>query len=140
MKSHDCPEHPVVAEWIKTAKEAGACVQCQHPWHDGICSCNTGLSSTHEAKKVARTALAEIKFGNLVGKDVTYVSRAGRKYKATITGIPENPFHGDTDKPTVSLEFRDDRGKLVRKNRVLPGDDDRFIRCVWIGDDHEDVL
>lgn len=24
---------------IKSAKRAGSCIQCQYPWHDGICEC-----------------------------------------------------------------------------------------------------
>jgi len=58
---------------------------------------------------------------NLIGKEVQYKSRSGKGYKAVITNIPVNPWHGEkVSLPTVSLEFRDERGKLVRKERVLP--------------------
>jgi len=30
---------PKVQEHIRKAKDDGKCVQCQHPWYDGICSC-----------------------------------------------------------------------------------------------------
>lgn len=65
-----------------------------------------------------------------IGKCVTYVSRSGHEYKATVTAIPIHPKHGYIDFPTVSLEFRNQRGKLVRKPSVLPHHDNT-IRCVW---------
>ena len=56
----------------------------------------------------------------LIGMQVIYKSRSGIEYPAKITGIPENPWHQGTEFLTVSLEFRDKRNKLVRKNRILP--------------------
>lgn len=67
----------------------------------------------------------------LVGMKVVYRSRSGREYQATITEIPENPWHGYTDRPTVALEFRDQRGKLIRKPRVLPRQDPYHRTMVW---------
>ena len=58
-----------------------------------------------------------------IGDQVIYVSRSGKKYVATVTGIPENPWHAYTPLPTVSLSFRNERNKLVRKTRVIPADD-----------------
>jgi hypothetical protein len=58
----------------------------------------------------------------LIGTIVTYISSSGKTYNATVDAIPENPWHdiGLTRFPTVALSFRDERGKLVRKTRVLP--------------------
>jgi len=68
---------------------------------------------------------------DLVGTAVVYVSASGKEYEATVTGIPENPGHAGTAEPTVSLEFRDERGKLVRKKRVIPTGVGRITRMVW---------
>jgi hypothetical protein len=59
----------------------------------------------------------------VVGESVTYISRSGRSYEAQVTAIPVNPWHGYSPLPTVALEFRDERGKLVRKERVIPSSD-----------------
>lgn len=56
----------------------------------------------------------------LVGSNVLYISGSGYAYEATVVGIPENPGHACCPDPTVSLEFRDGHGTLVRKERVLP--------------------
>lgn len=53
--------------------------------------------------------------GDLAGKEVIYISTSGREYKATITNVWEK----DVSPPLVSLEFRDDRNKLIRKYSVL---------------------
>lgn len=59
-------------------------------------------------------------FNEMIGKKVTYISGSGQRYEATVFAIPEKPEHGYSPLPTVSLEFRDERGKLVRKERVIP--------------------
>jgi hypothetical protein len=59
---------------------------------------------------------------NWIGEDVLYYSHSCKKYAATITDVPDNPWHLDSDKPTVSLSFRDERGKLITIDRVLPRD------------------
>jgi len=59
-------------------------------------------------------------FDTLIGKHVIYVSASKKEYVAKIVAIPPNPGHKYTCFPTVSLEFRDERGKLVRKERVVP--------------------
>lgn len=69
-------------------------------------------------------------FQELVGKEVVYVSGSGREYKSVITAIPSRPMHGKHHLPTVSLEFRDERNKLVRKERVLP-DGIGYKRKIW---------
>lgn len=66
-----------------------------------------------------------------VGEAVTYISASGRQWKAVVTTIPENPWHGFTDLPTVSLQFRNERNKLVRKVRVLP-QTERYRRQVYV--------
>ena len=55
-----------------------------------------------------------------VGTVVTYISSSKKEYDATVDAIPENPWHAYSILPTVSLSFRDERGKLVRKRRVCP--------------------
>jgi hypothetical protein len=65
------------------------------------------------------------------GVDVEYVSESGRRYRATVELIPVNPGHEGTRLPTVSLSFRNDQGKLVRKARVLPAGVCSKDRQVW---------
>lgn len=62
-----------------------------------------------------------------IGTDVIYYSDSGKKYQATITGIPINPWHGYSKYPTVSLSFRDMQGHVVRKERVVPFQDLRSM-------------
>jgi hypothetical protein len=59
-------------------------------------------------------------FDELVGTTVRYISESGKTYNALVTAIPKNPGHGPGRLPTISLEFRDERNKLVRKQRVTP--------------------
>ena len=72
---------------------------------------------------------------SIIGKKVKYWSRSGKVYEALITDLPINPYHKNC-LPTVSLEFRDERGKLVRKDRVLPKYDNdnnlqSYCTCVY---------
>lgn len=62
---------------------------------------------------------------HLVGATVIYVSMSGRAYDALVEALPENPWHAWTTLPTVTLSFRDERRKLVRKSRVMPFEDGR---------------
>jgi len=66
-----------------------------------------------------------------IGAEVSYTSASGKTYLAVVTGIPENPWHQDSSLPTVSLEFRDERGKLIRKTRVLPMEGSLFRKQTW---------
>lgn len=66
-----------------------------------------------------------------IGASVVYVSGSGKTYDAKVTEIPENPWHASCPEPTVSLEFRDERGKLVRIERVLPEEVASRKRQVW---------
>ena len=34
--------HPLIKEWRKFVKKKNGCIQCQNPWHDGICNCRFG--------------------------------------------------------------------------------------------------
>lgn len=52
-----------------------------------------------------------------IGSSVTYRSASGKTYDAIVVGIPTD---GQGFYPIVSLEFRDERGNLIRKGRVLP--------------------
>jgi hypothetical protein len=56
----------------------------------------------------------------LVGTTVVYVSTSGHAYDAFVEALPENPWHAWTKLPTITLTFRDERGKLVRRSRVTP--------------------
>ena len=56
----------------------------------------------------------------LVGKEVIYTSGSMKQYHAVITDVPESPFHGFTERPTVSLQFNNEIGKLTKKSRVMP--------------------
>lgn len=67
----------------------------------------------------------------LVGSKVIYVSDSGKEYEAAVVQVPENPGHGCTPDLTLALEFRDDRGKLVRKERVLPEGASSVKRQIW---------
>ena len=42
-----------VRRHIAKAKKAGKCVQCQHPWHDGICSCGKWGTVEQEMQRIA---------------------------------------------------------------------------------------
>lgn len=70
---------------------------------------------------------------SIVGTTVLYVSSSGKEYEATVVGIPENPGHACCSDPTVSLEFKDERGKRVYKARVLPLEASSIKRQVWKG-------
>jgi hypothetical protein len=56
---------------------------------------------------------------DLIGLKVIYTSASNREYEATIYGLPTNPYHAEGRLPTVSLEFRDERGKLKKFERCL---------------------
>jgi len=56
---------------------------------------------------------------DLIGLKVIYTSISNREYEATIYNLPEKPYHAEDRLPTVSLEFRDERGKLKKRERVL---------------------
>jgi hypothetical protein len=61
------------------------------------------------------------KFQELTGKEVICRSASGIEYLAVVTDIPINPEHKNTCFfPTVSLEFLNQNGKFMRKERVLP--------------------
>lgn len=68
---------------------------------------------------------------SLVGSKVIYVSDSGKEYEAVVVQIPENPGHACTQDLTIGLEFRDDRGKIVRKERVLPDGASSVKRQIW---------
>ena len=86
---------------------------------------NAGSNPAGHAK-FAETAV----FEEWVGKEVRYFSGSGREYVATVDAIPKNPGHGYSPLPTVSLSFRNERNKLVRKARVVPEEQNRK-RQVW---------
>lgn len=64
------------------------------------------------------------------GERVQYVSGSGRVYDAEVTGVPREGQNPNT-KPTIALTFRDERGKLVRKPRVLHASVAFSGRKVW---------
>lgn len=68
---------------------------------------------------------------SIIGSQVLYVSSSGKEYVATVVGIPEHPGHRCTSDFTITLEFRDERGKLVRKVRVLPEGVSSIKRQIW---------
>jgi hypothetical protein len=35
-------EDPRIKRWVEKVKENGGCIQCQHPWYDGLCTCPGG--------------------------------------------------------------------------------------------------
>lgn len=88
-----------------------------------------GTSS--ERKKEIESILERKKFESLIGRIVIYTSLSGKDYSAKIYDIPEYPSLGNTYEPIVSLEFRDERNKLVRKERVLPKDGSSYTTTVW---------
>ena len=71
------------------------------------------------------------RFQEFVGKEIIYCSGSGNEYSATITNIPINPGYKGSCLPTVSLAFRDERGKLIRKSRVLPRQVSTTKRQTW---------
>ena len=54
------------------------------------------------------------------GDRVEYISGSGKVYEATVVEIPENAWHLCTNLPTLSITFRDETGRLIRKKRVSP--------------------
>lgn len=72
------------------------------------------------------------KYEELVGREVKYRSGSGKEYVAIVTHIPEKPEHGYIDLPSVSLMFKDVRGKYIKKSRVIPKDKEGFFTTqVW---------
>lgn len=55
---------------------------------------------------------------DLIGLTVIYTSGSSREYEAKIYALPKNPYH-EGQLPTVSLEYRDERGKLKKRERCL---------------------
>ena len=37
-------DHGDIKAWQKRIKACGGCIQCQHPWYDGLCDCKLGKS------------------------------------------------------------------------------------------------
>jgi dsDNA-specific endonuclease/ATPase MutS2 len=73
-----------------------------------------------EAKKDQKVIVTAIQIQFKPGDKVEYISASGKSYTATVIEIPENPWHLSTSLPTLSLVFRDETGRLIRKKRVLP--------------------
>lgn len=67
-----------------------------------------------------------------IGDNATYRSRSGVEYPAIITAIPTEGQgnHGENEL-TISLEFRNNRGKLIYKDRVLHKSWSSLKTCVW---------
>lgn len=57
-----------------------------------------------------------------LGAVVTYVSATEREYDALVTSTHDNRHKNTKGKtlPLACLEFRNERGKIVRKHRVPP--------------------
>lgn len=70
-------------------------------------------------------------FKDFIGMKVIYRSGSNKEYEAIITAIPEKP-ENRTEYPTVSLYFFNNRGKAVRKERVLPIGAGNSKTQVWI--------
>lgn len=77
------------------------------------------LEEAKRDQKVIVTAIQKSKEFK-AGDKVEYISDSGKSYEATVIGIPENPWHLCTPLPTLSISFRDETGRLIRKDRVLP--------------------
>jgi hypothetical protein len=91
-----------------------------------------GAELLEEAKrdqKVIVTAIQTKEFKP--GDKVEYISGTGKSYIATVVEIPENPWHLSTPLPTLSLTFRDETGRLIRKERVLPISVSAYNRKVY---------
>lgn len=58
-------------------------------------------------------------FQDYVGMKIKYRSGSNKEYDAIITAIPDRPDNV-TQHPTVSLIFENNRGKWIKKERVLP--------------------
>lgn len=56
------------------------------------------------------------------GERIIYISESGREWSAVATATHDNGYKNPNGKtlPLVDLEFRNERGKLVRKHKVLP--------------------
>jgi hypothetical protein len=74
-----------------------------------------------------------------VGSNVVYLSESGREWPAVVTAIHPNGHKNPkgVTLPCVSLEFRNERNRLVRKKEVLPFgwaywcSQTNFYRQVW---------
>lgn len=71
------------------------------------------------------------KFEHLIGREIKYISSSGKEYIAIVTAIPENPIHGYTNLPSVSLVFKDNRGKYIKKSIVCPFQEIWMTTQVW---------
>ena len=65
------------------------------------------------------------------GMKVRYRSESGREWDAIITAIPDRPECA-CDRPIVNLIFENERGKYIKKERVLPIEASTIKRQVWI--------
>lgn len=65
---------------------------------------------------------AAVGISEWLGAVVTYVSQTGKEWDAIITSTHENGYKNPNGKtlPMACLEFRNERGKIVRKHKVLP--------------------
>ena len=77
------------------------------------------LDEAKQEQKVIVTAIQNHREFK-IGDKVEYISASGKVYEAIVTGIPKNPWHLSTPLPTLSLSFRDEIGRLITKDRVLP--------------------
>lgn len=68
---------------------------------------------------------------DLIGLKVIYTSISNKEYEATIYNLPINPYHAEDQLPTVSLELRDERGKLHKRERVLHVDSSLGKTQTW---------
>jgi hypothetical protein len=54
------------------------------------------------------------------GDKVEYIAGPNKSYIATVTGIPDNPWHCGCPLPILSLTFQKEDGEIVFEERVLP--------------------
>jgi dsDNA-specific endonuclease/ATPase MutS2 len=92
-----------------------------------------GEKLLEEAKKEQKVIVTAVQNSKEFkpGDKVEYISGSGKSYTATVIEIPENPWHFSTPLPTLSLTFRDETGRLIRKKRVLPISASAYNRKVY---------
>ena len=56
--------HYLIRAWAKYAKENGGCIQCQHPWYDGLCDCEFYKENTKLVYEIEGLASKLVKSKN----------------------------------------------------------------------------
>jgi len=78
----DIEDHPTIKAWARQAKAIGACIQCQHPWYDGMCSCGRSSDFNNMIQNMILPMVVKLHKEGWLFKDERTVARRMLKVKA----------------------------------------------------------